>query len=97
MKKTRKIKPITGEEFDKMAEQGQDLTPYMDWDKALFYPKGSSSKPRKAFSVQKVNVDLPDWMVKLLDREAIKLNISRQAVIKTWIRDRLDPQHHFSL
>ena len=76
-------KTITAEEFDRMADNGGDITPWLDLKKAVV--------------VQKVNVDLPMWMIKRLDREATKLNISRQAIIKMWIRDRLDPQHHFSL
>ena len=81
MKKTHKI--ITAEEFDRKADHGEDITPYLDL--------------KKATVVHKVNVDFPAWMVKLLDREAAKLNISRQAIIKTWVRDRLDPHHHISL
>lgn len=42
--------------------------------------------------VRRVNVDFPVWMVESLDREAERLGITRQAVIKTWIGERLDRQ-----
>ena len=75
--KTKRTKRITAAEFDAKFDAGEDLTPYMDL--------------RNAVVVQKVNVDFPSWMVHMLDREALKLNVSRQAVIKMWIRERLDP------
>jgi metal-responsive CopG/Arc/MetJ family transcriptional regulator len=43
--------------------------------------------------VQRVNVDFFARMVKELDREAKDLNISRQAVIKTLVRQALDQRH----
>lgn len=79
----KRLKTITATEFDKKFDRGEDITPYLDLKKAVL--------------VRKVNVDFPDWMVKRLDREALKLNVSRQAVIKMWIRDRLDPHHRISL
>jgi hypothetical protein len=41
-------------------------------------------------SLRRVNVDFPAWMVDALDKEAGRLGINRQAVIKTWIADRID-------
>lgn len=45
---------------------------------------------RPGRTVQRVNVDFPTWMVASLDAEATRLGITRQAVIKTWIAERLD-------
>jgi hypothetical protein len=39
---------------------------------------------------KRVNVDFPDWMVKRLDREAVRLGVSRQSLIKFWVGERLD-------
>lgn len=77
MKNTSGVKRsrIKANEFDKKFEQGESIFKYLDF--------------KKATVVRRVNVDFPDWMVKLLDQEAVKLNISRQAVIKTWIAERL--------
>lgn len=70
-----KSKMITAKEFDRKFERGEDIFPYLDFDKAVV--------------VRRVNVDFPAWMIEALDQEALKLNISRQAVIKMWIHDRL--------
>ena len=40
--------------------------------------------------LRRVNVDFPTWMVDALDEEAGRLGINRQAVIKTWVAERLD-------
>ena len=45
---------------------------------------------RPGRDVQRVNVDFPTWMVSSLDAEASRLGITRQAVIKTWIAERID-------
>jgi hypothetical protein len=37
-----------------------------------------------------VNVDFPTWMVDSLDREASKLGVTRQSVIKVWLAERLE-------
>jgi hypothetical protein len=73
LKKAKKT--ITGAEFDAMFDRGEDITPYLDFSKAVV--------------VRRVNVDFPVWMIKRLDQEAVKLNISRQAVIKMWLADRM--------
>lgn len=76
----KKMKAITAEEFDKLFDEGGDITPYLDFKTAVV--------------VNRVNVDFPAWMIKRLDREALKLNVSRQAIIKMWIHDRLMQQTH---
>jgi uncharacterized DUF497 family protein len=71
---------MKAEEVDKIFDDGvEDMTPYVDMSKAR----------RPGREVQRVNVDFPPWMVQLLDAEAEHLGIARQAVIKTWIADRL--------
>ena len=82
-KRKRTLKPITGEELDRMFDEGKDITPYLDMSTAVFV------RPK----IRRVNVDFPDWMVKRLDEEAVKMNVSRQAIIKMWLRDRLAPKH----
>lgn len=67
-------------DFDKKFESGQDLGSALDLDKA--------TRPNR--EIRRVNVDFPAWMVRELDREANRLGVNRQAVIKTWIADKLD-------
>lgn len=83
-RKAKRVKPITVEEFDRKAEAGEDLTPWLDLKNAVFV------------QIHRVNVDFPKWMVDRLDKEALKLNISRQAVIKMWISERLDPKRRLT-
>ena len=39
---------------------------------------------------KRVNVDFPVWMVESLDREASRLGVTRQSIIKVWIAERLE-------
>ncbi len=80
--KAKRTKTIDAATFDEMFDSGKDITAYLDL--------------KKATVVQRVNVDFPSWMVEMLDREAVKLNVSRQAIIKMWIRERLDPGHRIT-
>lgn len=49
------------------------------------------SKAKRVMQAQKrVNVDFPTWMVDSLDREASKLGVTRQSVIKVWLAERLE-------
>ena len=75
-------KEISVEEFDKIFDEGkEDIMDYLDLDSAeVHYPDTR---------VRRVNVDFPEWMIQELDAAAERLAINRQAVIKTWIADRL--------
>ncbi|MDP2956006.1 MAG: CopG family antitoxin [Longimicrobiales bacterium] len=71
---------ITTEELDRMFDDGEDIDPYLDWSKAR----------RPGLEPRRVNVDFPAWMVDALDREAHRLGVPRQSVIKVWIAERLE-------
>ena len=80
-------KSLSTEEFDRIFDEGEeDVLQYCDLDKAVV------SDP--AFETRRVNVDFPAWVVEALDREARRIGIGRQAVIKTWIAERLDDLPH---
>lgn len=76
-------KPITAEQFDEMFDAGEDITPYLDMDSVQMNPPLDTNPKR-------INVDFPSWIVKSLDKEADRYGISRQALIKVWITERLD-------
>ena len=61
-------------------DAGEDMEEFFDFDNPAF--------PNK--ELKRVNVDFPQWMVAGLDAEATRLGINRQAVIKTWIAEKLD-------
>ena len=75
-------KPIKAERIAEMADQGHDIS-------AHFTNHFTVVKP----AVQRVNVDFTGPMLKELDRQAETLNISRQAVIKTMLREALDRRY----
>ena|GEM_PF-265672 len=64
---------ISGEEFDRRFDAGEDLSEYMD----------PGTITHLNLESMRVNVDFPLWMVMALDKEAKRLGISRQALIKT--------------
>jgi hypothetical protein len=74
------IKSISAEEFDRRFDDGEDMAAYIDWN----------SLRRPGLEPKRVNVDFPQWMVTQLDREAKRRGITRQALIKVWLADRLD-------
>ena len=74
-------KPVDAEEIAEMADRGQDIS-------AHFTSQFTMVRP-----VQRVNVDFTAPMLKELDREAETLNISRQAVIKTMLREALNRRY----
>jgi hypothetical protein len=79
MRKIRKrLKPISAEGVARLADQGKDVTGYFKGEGRMVQP------------IQRVNVDLTAAMLEELDKAAQELNVSRQAVIKTLVRQALD-------
>jgi transposase len=72
-------KTISAEEFDRRFDDGEDVSEYLDL----------SSLRRPNLEAKRVNVDFPAWMVSGLDKEARRLGVTRQALIKLWIAERL--------
>jgi hypothetical protein len=72
--KSASKKKISAFELDERFDRGESIMEYADLDSAIF----------------RVNVDFPAWTVTALDQEATRLGISRQALIKVWIAERLD-------
>lgn len=73
---------MKAEQFDARFDNGEDITTHLDLDKVR----------RPGHEQRRVNVDFPEWMIEALDSEARRLGVTRQAVIKVWIADRLE-QH----
>ena len=68
------------DQFDKKFDKGEDVSEYLDFSRAT----------RPGREQKRVNVDFPVWMIQSLDREAKRLGVPRQSVIKVWIAERLD-------
>ncbi|MCK4485593.1 MAG: CopG family transcriptional regulator [Desulfobacterales bacterium] len=83
MKKTDKKKILSADEIAELADKGEDISRFFTNSGKMKYP------------IQRVNVDLTVDMLKELDSIASELNISRQAVIKAYLRQALD-QHYLA-
>jgi len=76
----RRSTSMKAREFDKRFDGGEDISKYLDMTKAR----------RPGQEQKRVNVDFPLWMVHLLDKEARRLGVPRQSVIKVWVAERLE-------
>ena len=70
---------MRADEFDKKFDEGEDVSQYLDMTRAR----------RPVQEQKRVNVDFPLWMIQLLDKEAKRLGVPRQSVIKIWVAERL--------
>lgn len=66
--------------FDNQFDEGADIIASLDLSKAK----------RVLLEQKRVNVDFPTWMIESLDREAGKLGVTRQSIIKVWLAERLE-------
>ena len=70
---------MKAKDLDKKFDAGEDISEFLDM-----------SKSRRPGQEQKrVNVDFPVWMIHSLDKEAKRLGVARQSIIKIWIAERL--------
>ena len=67
-------------ELDKRFDDGENITGELDL--------ASARRPNR--EQRRVNVDFSSWMVESLDREARRLGVTRQSIIKVWIAERLE-------
>ena len=70
-------------EFDEYFDNGGSVLPYADLKNA----------ERPNLKTKRVNVDFPAWMVESLDREAQRLGVTRQSLVKVWIANCLAQQN----
>ena len=66
--------------FDAAFDAGEDISAHVDW----------TSARRPGLEKRRVNIDFTDQMVRRLDIEAQRRGVTRQALVKMWIADRLD-------
>jgi hypothetical protein len=75
----RRSRLMKARDFEQKFDAGADVSGDVDWGKAR--------RPNLEF--KRVNVDFPSWVVEALDREARRLGVTRQALVKLWIAERL--------
>ena len=67
-------------DLDKKFDSGEDITYFGDISKAR----------RVNQEVKRVNIDFPVWVVDRLDKHSKKLGISRQALVKIWVAEKIE-------
>lgn len=72
---------MKAEAFDQKFDEGQeDIIDDLDL----------SQLRRPGYEQRRIDVDFPIWMIEALDREALRLGVSRQSIIKVWVAERLE-------
>ena len=71
---------MKAKQFDRDFDQGKNISGALDLSKAR--------RPKQ--EQKRVNVDFPTWMVEMLDKEAGRLGVTRQSIIKVWLAERLE-------
>jgi len=70
---------MKAKEFDRKFDEGEDISQYLDISEAR----------RSGQEQKRVNVEFPLWMLQQLDKEAKRLGVPRQSIIKVWVAERL--------
>ncbi len=68
------------EEFDAKFDNGEDITEFLDFSQAR----------RPGYEQKPMNIDFPIWMIEALEREAKRLGVTSDSIIKLWLAERLD-------
>lgn len=71
---------MKAKKFDADFDSGKDIAEGLDLSKAR----------RPLQEQRRVNVDFPTWMIQSLDREASRIGVTRQSIIKIWLAERLE-------
>ena len=79
-------KAINGEELDRRFDSGEDVLQYLDTEHPVVEHHASLAK--------RITLTMPAWMVAGLDEEANELAVSRNAVVNTWLAERLRSEEH---
>ena len=75
---------MKAKKFEKDFDNGKDITDSLDLSKI--------NRPNQ--EQKRVNVDFPIWMIESLDKEASRLGVTRQSIIKVWLAERLEQSTH---
>jgi hypothetical protein len=73
------MKTISADEFDRMFDDGEDISEYVDWSKG-FHPN---------LELRPLDVSVPVWLDARIEQQAEKLGLSRQELVQRWLEERL--------
>jgi len=71
---------MKAKDLDRKFDSGEDISFCLDISKAT----------RLNQQQKRINLDFPVWMIRLLDKEAKRLGVPRQSIIKVWLAERLE-------
>ena len=77
---------LTAEQIDKKFDDGEDVLEYFD----LENPQVNA--PLRSIEQKRVTLTMPEWMIQRLDKQATDLAISRNAVINSYLAEKLTEQ-----
>ena len=78
------MQTISSEELDRRFDAGEDITDFMDLS--------TLRRPNQERVARRISMDVPEEMVRGLDKAAERMGVNRQAVIKIWLTERLDQE-----
>ena len=86
MKRWNYMKKVKAKDFDAAFDRGEDVSKFLD-----------KSKTRRVNAeLKRVNIDFPVWVVSSLDKEARRLGITRQSLVKMWIAEKFKQDNQAS-
>lgn len=71
---------MKAEDFEKKFEAGEDITLHLDIGKAR--------RPRQ--ETKRINIDFPLWVIQKVDKEATRLGVTRQSLLKVWVAEKIE-------
>ena len=77
---------LTAEQIDKKFDDGEDVLEYFD----LENPQVNA--PLRSIEQKRVTLTMPEWMIQRLDKQATDLALSKNAVINTYLAEKLTEQ-----
>ena len=78
----KKQSTMTAQEFEQRFNEGEDISPHIDM----------SSIRRPGLEPRRVNVDFPEWIIEKLDWQSRLIGVSRQALVKLWVSERIQKE-----
>lgn len=73
---------MKAKDFDKKFEAGKDITEHLDLSKVR----------RPEQELKRVNIDFPLWVIQKVDKEAKRLGVTRQSLLKVWVVEKVEGQ-----
>jgi hypothetical protein len=71
---------MKAESFDQHFDQGENITEFLNLSEAR----------RPGYESRAVAINFPQWMLDALDREARRLGVTRESIVKVWLAERLE-------